>query len=39
MTRGKGIETTWPDLLVLLATFAVGMTVAVRFFKWDARGS
>jgi hypothetical protein len=36
MTRGNGIATTWPDLLVLLATFAVGMTVAVRFFRWDA---
>jgi ABC-2 type transport system permease protein len=39
MTRGNGIATTWPDLLVLLATFAVGMTVAVRFFRWDARNA
>jgi ABC-2 type transport system permease protein len=39
MTRGKGIETTWPDLLVLVCTFAVGMLVAVRFFRWEARGS
>src|SRR5690606_27049377 len=25
MTRGKGIETIWPDLLVLIATFVVAM--------------
>jgi ABC-2 type transport system permease protein len=37
MTRGKGLETIWIDLVVLLATFAVGMFVAVRFFRWDAR--
>ncbi len=35
--RGNGISDTWPDLLVLLAVAAVFMTLAVRFFKWDAR--
>lgn len=39
MTRSRGLGTTWPDLLVLVATFAVGMTIAVRFFRWEARGS
>jgi ABC-2 type transport system permease protein len=39
MTRGKGIATTWPDLLFLLATFAAGMVIAVRFFRWEARGT
>jgi len=38
MTRGAGLEEIWLDLLVLLATFAVAMTIAVRFFRWDARG-
>jgi ABC-2 type transport system permease protein len=39
MTRGSGITTIWVDLLVLLATFAVGMLIAIRFFRWEARGS
>lgn len=39
MTRGRGIDTIWIDMLVLLGTFVVGMTIAVRFFKWDARGA
>ncbi len=39
MTRGSGIAAIWVDLLVLLATFAVGMLIAVRFFRWEARGS
>jgi ABC-2 type transport system permease protein len=39
MTRGRGLATTWIDLVVLLATFAVGMAVAVRFFRWEARGT
>ena len=37
MTRGKGLETIWADLVVLLATFLVGMFIAVRFFRWDSR--
>ncbi len=36
MTRGRGLETIWVDLLVLLATFAVAMAFAVRFFRWDS---
>jgi ABC-2 type transport system permease protein len=39
MMRGNGLAETWPDLLVLLAVFAVAMVIAVRFFKWDARPS
>ena len=39
MTRGRGIAEIWPDLLVLAATFVVAMAVAVRFFRWDARGA
>jgi len=39
MSRGKGLADVWPDLLFLLATFAVGMAIAVRFFRWDAQGT
>jgi ABC-2 type transport system permease protein len=39
MTRSRGLGTTWIDLLVLLGTFAVGMAVAIRFFRWDARSA
>ena len=39
MTRGAGLDAIWLDLLVLLATFAVAMVIAVRFFRWDARGA
>jgi ABC-2 type transport system permease protein len=39
MTRGKGLETIWPDLVALLATFAVGMVIAIRFFRWDSRAT
>jgi hypothetical protein len=39
MTRGSGITTIWVDLVVLLATFAVGMLIAVRFFRWEGRSS
>jgi ABC-2 type transport system permease protein len=39
MTRGSGLSTIWLDLLVLLATFAVGMVIAIRFFRWEARGT
>jgi len=39
MTRGKGLETIWLDLVVLLATFAVGMAIAIRFFRWDSRAT
>lgn len=39
MMRGRGIGSTWIDLLVLLAVFAVMMVVAVRFFKWESRPS
>jgi ABC-2 type transport system permease protein len=36
---GKGIGSTWSDLVVLLAIAAAAMTIAVRFFKWEARPS
>jgi ABC-2 type transport system permease protein len=39
MSRGKGLTTVWTDLLVLVATFAIGMAIAVRFFRWDAQGT
>ncbi|CAN5773130.1 ABC transporter permease [soil metagenome] len=39
MTLGNGLEAVWLDIAVLLATFIVGMVVAVRFFRWDARSS
>ena len=37
MTRGKGLGDIWLDLGVLAVTFAVGMAIAVKFFRWDAR--
>lgn len=39
MTRGSGLGAIWVDLLVLAGTFVVGMTIAVRFFRWEARGN
>lgn len=36
MTRGRGLGAVWLDLVVLVATFAVAMVFAVRFFRWDA---
>jgi ABC-2 type transport system permease protein len=37
MSRGKGLATIWPDLMFLVATFAVGMVIAVRYFRWEAQ--
>jgi ABC-2 type transport system permease protein len=39
MTRGKGLGAIWIDLLVLVGTFLVAMALAIRFFRWDARGA
>ncbi len=39
MTRGRGLGAIWPDLLVLLATFLIAMTIAIRFFRWEGRGT
>lgn len=39
MTRGRGLEAIWVDLLVLLATLAAGFVIAIRFFRWDARSA
>jgi ABC-2 type transport system permease protein len=39
MSRGKGLSAVWTDLLFLLATFVIGMAIAVRFFRWDAQGT
>ena len=39
MTRGNGLGEIWLDLVVLLAIFVVAMTIAVRFFRWDARAA
>jgi ABC-2 type transport system permease protein len=35
--RGNGLSHTWIDLTVLLGIAVVAMSVAVRFFKWEAR--
>lgn len=37
MNRGRGFDAIWLDLLVLAGTFTVAMTIAIRFFRWDAR--
>jgi ABC-2 type transport system permease protein len=37
MTRGEGIEDIWVDIVALVLTFGIGMAIAVRYFKWDAR--
>ena len=37
MTRGRGLDTIWLDVVVLLGTFVVAMAFAIRFFRWDAR--
>lgn len=37
MTRGKGLETIWTDWAILGATALIGVLIAVRFFRWDAR--
>jgi ABC-2 type transport system permease protein len=37
MMRGRGIGAIWIDLLVLVATFAVAMAFAIRFFRWDEK--
>jgi ABC-type multidrug transport system permease subunit len=39
MTKGGGFSDIWLDLAVMVATFAVGMVLAVRFFRWDSRPS
>jgi ABC-2 type transport system permease protein len=37
MTRGKGLDAIWMDWVILGATAVVGVLIAVRFFRWDAR--
>jgi ABC-2 type transport system permease protein len=37
MTRGNGLETIWMDWVILAATALIGVLIAVRFFRWDAR--
>ncbi len=37
MVRGQSLGAVWVDLAVLLATAALGIVVAVRFFRWEAR--
>ena len=39
MTKGRGIDDIWQDMVYLMITFAVGTSIAVRFFKWDARST
>ncbi|MDQ3044132.1 MAG: ABC transporter permease [Chloroflexota bacterium] len=35
MTQSAGLSQIWLDLLILVATFAVAMAFALRFFRWD----
>ncbi len=37
MMRGHGIDAIWVDIVVLIATFAVAMAFAIRFFRWEAQ--
>ena len=37
MTRGKGLDAIWMDWVVLGATALIGVLIAVRFFRWEAR--
>lgn len=39
MTRSKGIDAIWLDIVVLVITFTVAMIIAVRFFRWDSRSA
>ena len=34
MLQGAGLATVWPDLLLLAAYLLVGLTVALRVFRW-----
>jgi hypothetical protein len=36
MMFGRGIASTWTDLVALMIVFAVCLAFAVRFFRWDA---
>jgi hypothetical protein len=37
MTRGKGLDAIWLDWVILGATTLIGVLIAVRFFRWEAR--
>src|SRR5215207_2470414 len=37
MTRGKGLDAIWMDWVILAATALIGVLIAVRFFRWEAR--
>ena len=37
MTRGRGLEAIWMDWVILAATALIGVLIAVRFFRWEAR--
>jgi ABC-2 type transport system permease protein len=37
MIRGQSILATWPNLLVMVATAAVGLAIGLRFFRWEPR--
>lgn len=37
MLRGASLPDVWLEILVLLVTAAVGMIIAVRFFRWEPR--
>ena len=39
MSRGNGLGAIQLDLVVLSATFVIGLIVAIRFFRWDSRGN
>src|SRR5215207_7465850 len=34
---GNGLSAIWLDLVALMLTFIIAMTISVRFFRWDSR--
>jgi ABC-2 type transport system permease protein len=39
MIYGASLASLWDDLLALVVTIAVGLALAVRFFRWEPRAS
>jgi ABC-2 type transport system permease protein len=39
MVYGASLASLWGDLLALVLTIAVGLALAVRFFRWEPRAS
>jgi ABC-2 type transport system permease protein len=36
MVRGSTLPDEWFNILIMLATAAVGLTLSLRLFKWEA---